>query len=65
MIASGWMTFWNIVLGIGFAAFAVVLLSVIPLGARDVMRLFSRLDAHTKSTKSTTETNEQNKEPIR
>ena len=61
MIASGWMIFWNIVLGVGFAAFAVVLLSVIPLGARDVMRLFSRLDAQTKST---TETNEQDKEPI-
>ena len=62
MIASGWMTFWNIVLGVGFAAFAVVLLSVIPLGARDVMRLFSRLDAQTKSI---AETNEQDKEPIR
>lgn len=61
MIASGWMTFWNIVLGVGFVAFAVVLLSVIPLGARDVMRLFSRLDAQTKST---TDTNEQDKEPI-
>ena len=44
MIASAWITFWKYLLYVGFGSFAVLVLVVIPLGARDVFRLFKKLD---------------------
>ena len=44
-LASVWIKFWEAVLTIGFGSFAILVLVVIPLGARDVFRLFKKLDA--------------------
>ena len=40
---SNWLTFWEIVLTIGLSAFALLVLAVIPLGARDIRRMFAIL----------------------
>lgn len=40
---DGWITFWKLVCLIGFAAFYLLVLAVIPLGARDLLRLFRHL----------------------
>lgn len=40
---DGWITFWRVACLIGFAAFYVLVLAVIPLGARDLLRLFRHL----------------------
>ena len=40
---DGWITFWKLACLIGFAAFYLLLLVVIPLGARDLVRLFRHL----------------------
>ncbi len=45
VLASAWIKFWEIILTIGFGSFAILVLIVIPLGARDVLRLFRKLDA--------------------
>ena len=42
---EGWINFWRVVCLIGFAAFYVLVLAVIPLGARDLLRLFRHLNA--------------------
>ncbi len=44
-LATVWIKFWEAVLTIGFGSFAILVLIVIPLGARDVFRLFKKLDA--------------------
>jgi len=41
---SPWLIFWEIVLTVGLSAFALLVLAVIPLGARDVRRMFAKLD---------------------
>ena len=38
-----WITFWKLACCIGFAAFYLLTLAVIPLGARDLFRLFRHL----------------------
>jgi len=38
-----WITFWKIVCVIGFASFYLVALAIIPLGARDLVRLLQHL----------------------
>ncbi len=48
ILASAWIKFWETVLIIGFGSFAILVLIVIPLGARDVLRLFKKLDAASK-----------------
>jgi len=40
---SGWVTFWTIACAVGFAAFYALVVAVIPLGARDIFRLFRHL----------------------
>lgn len=44
MTLDGWIRFWEIVLIVGFGSFFLLVLAVIPLGARDVARLFRKLD---------------------
>ena len=45
---SPWVTFWQVVLVIGLGSFFLLVLVVIPFGARDIKRLFQRLDAARK-----------------
>ena len=40
---SPWLTFWTVVLLLGLGSFYLVVLIVIPLGARDVKRMLSSL----------------------
>ena len=40
---DAWMTFWKIACVIGFTAFYILVLVVIPIGARDLFRLFRHL----------------------
>jgi len=40
---DGWITFWTIACTVGFAAFYLLVLAVIPLGAIDLARLFKHL----------------------
>ena len=40
---EGWITFWEVACLIGFVSFYVLVLAVIPLGARDLLRLFRHL----------------------
>jgi hypothetical protein len=40
-----WLRFWEIVLCVGIGSFVLLVLAVIPLGARDIKRMFARLDA--------------------
>jgi len=42
---SGWITFWLIACIVFFGAFALLALAVVPLGARDLLRLFRHLRA--------------------
>lgn len=51
VLATAWIKFWEIVLTIGFGSFAILVLIVIPLGARDVLRLFKKLDAGSTQNK--------------
>ena len=44
MSTETWLAVWQAVMIAGMAAFYLVAIAVIPLGARDVLRLFSRLD---------------------
>lgn len=46
---SNWLTFWEIVLTLGLSAFALLVLVVIPLGARDIRRLFAKLEEQSAS----------------
>jgi len=46
---SAWITFWEIVLIVGLGAFLLLVLAVIPLGARDIKRMFTTLDARQHS----------------
>ena len=43
-LATAWIQFWEVVLMLGFGSFALLVLIVIPLGARDILRLFKKLD---------------------
>ena len=45
MSTETWLAVWKAVMIVGLGAFYLVALAVIPLGARDVLRLFARLDA--------------------
>jgi hypothetical protein len=38
-----WAAFWKAACAIGFAAFYLLVLFIIPLGARDLIRLFRHL----------------------
>lgn len=40
---SGWMTFWKYACLVGFGAFYLLVLVVLPLGLRDLLRLFRHL----------------------
>lgn len=44
-VDPAWISFWQTVLTVGLGSFFVVVLVVIPLGARDIKRLFAQLDA--------------------
>ena len=44
-MATPWITIWAVILSLGLAWYYVIVLAVIPLGARDIRRLFARLDA--------------------
>lgn len=44
-----WLWFWEIVLGVGIGLFLLLVLALIPLGARDIKRMFSRLDDNASS----------------
>ena len=39
-----WLRFWEIVLCVGIGSFILLILVVIQLGARDIKRMFARLD---------------------
>ena len=45
---SLWVTSWKVVLTVGLASFFLLVMVVIPFGARDIMRLFKRLDVARK-----------------
>ncbi|MEZ4771557.1 MAG: hypothetical protein R3D00_00160 [Bacteroidia bacterium] len=38
-----WITFWTIVCVTGFVSFAITVFAIIPLGFRDIFRLFRKL----------------------
>ena len=40
---EGWITFWKVVCIVAFSAFYLLVLFVIPLGARDLVALFRHL----------------------
>jgi len=40
---AGWVTFWKIACIIGFGSFFVLVLFVIPLGAKDLLTLLGHL----------------------
>ena len=40
---DGWIAFWKIACLVAFSLFYVVVLAIIPLGARDLVRLFRHL----------------------
>ena len=42
---SGWITFWTYACLIGFSAFYLLVLVVVPLGALDLVKLFKHLKA--------------------
>ena len=42
---NGWITFWKWACTLGFAAFYLLVLVVIPLGALDLAKLFKHLKA--------------------
>ena len=42
---DGWIAFWKIACLVGFAAFYLLVVFVLPLGARDLLRLFRHLRA--------------------
>ena len=39
-----WIQFWQYVLLIGLGSYALLALIIIPFGARDILRLFRKLD---------------------
>ena len=41
---NSWITFWQWLYIIGLGSFFVLVLAIIPLGARDLMRLFRHLN---------------------
>ena len=45
---SPWVTVWQVVLVIGLSSFFLLALVVIPFGARDIKRLFEKLDTARK-----------------
>ena len=47
--AGPWILIWAVALGVGLGAFYLIALAVIPLGARDIWRLFRDLDAADKN----------------
>jgi len=40
---EGWITFWKVLCTVGFSAFYILVLFVIPLGAKDLIALFRHL----------------------
>jgi len=43
-MVSPWITFWAVVLIVGLSTFLLLVLAVIPLGARDIKRMFTTLE---------------------
>ncbi|NQT87799.1 hypothetical protein HQ560_13605 [bacterium] len=41
---DGWIQFWKIACIVGFSLFYIVVIAIIPLGGRDLLRLFRHLD---------------------
>ena len=41
---AGWIEFWKWLLIVGLGSFFLLVLVVLPLGARDLVRLFRRLE---------------------
>ena len=41
---NGWITFWQWLYILGLGSFFLLVLAIIPFGARDLMRLFRHLD---------------------
>ena len=41
---EAWITFWKVICTIAFSAFYLLVLFVIPLGARDLVALFRHLN---------------------
>ena len=44
MSESDWISFWKAVLAIGLGSYFLLVLVVIPLGFRDVVKMFRSLD---------------------
>lgn len=40
---NGWIAFWKVACLVGFAAFYLLVVFVLPLGFRDLLRLFRHL----------------------
>jgi len=49
---SGWITFWLMACIVFFGAFALLALVVLPLGFRDLIRLFRHLRSEGEETAS-------------
>lgn len=45
MSSDAWINLWSAVLWLGLGSYFLGVLVVAPLGARDIVRLFARLDA--------------------
>ena len=43
MRLDGWVSFWTVACVVGFVAFYALVVAVVPLGARDIFRLFAHL----------------------
>jgi len=44
---DGWITFWRFAYIIGLSSFFLLAIVIVPLGARDLVRLFKHLDRKT------------------
>ncbi len=51
ILATAWIKFWESVLIVGFGSFALLVLIVIPMGARDILRLFKKLNGNPSQPK--------------
>jgi hypothetical protein len=52
---DNWITFWEIAYVVGLGSFFVLAVLIVPLGARDLVRLFKHLDRQTDPEPPTSE----------
>ena len=45
MNEQAWIQFWKIVLIVGLGSYFLLAIAIVPAGARDILRLFKKLDS--------------------